>query len=137
MSLPTVRACIICDTVREEVGGKLTVLGMFGFAPDVMIHVRALPAQFELTFLLVFAKATKEIQTKLVPEVLNQQGETVVRFPEMSGKFEAGKGAIIAMDVRALQAKQAGEYRFRLLAEGKEEYSTTFRIKEGPVQGLP
>lgn len=39
MPFPNFDFCIICDAVRPEVGGKLTLLGFYGLAPNVEIVV--------------------------------------------------------------------------------------------------
>src|SRR2546422_7102525 len=52
MPFPTIRACIVCESVRQEPRNKLNVLGLFGMSPHVEMIVDTLAAPLSLAFLL-------------------------------------------------------------------------------------
>jgi hypothetical protein len=39
MPFPNLNYCIICEGMRPEIGGKLTILGFYGLAPNVDVRV--------------------------------------------------------------------------------------------------
>jgi len=39
MAFPTIHNCIVCESVRHEVGGKFILLGYYGIAPYVRIYI--------------------------------------------------------------------------------------------------
>jgi len=49
--VPEFSSCIVCEGVREEARGKLTILGFFGIAPDVAIQVQHLDQPIGLSFM--------------------------------------------------------------------------------------
>jgi hypothetical protein len=40
MLFPNFEFCVICEGVRQEIGGKLTILGFYGMAPNVDVSIR-------------------------------------------------------------------------------------------------
>src|SRR5260370_17099706 len=39
MPFPNFDFCLICEGIRQELGGKLTILGFFGMTPNVEVAV--------------------------------------------------------------------------------------------------
>src|SRR5207245_1592626 len=84
--------CLVCDLVREELGGKLIILGYLGVCPNVVVGVPRLDQPIVLTFLISgsagegsFAASFDVIDeadersvasTGSMPAVANQNGTT-------------------------------------------------------------
>src|SRR5262249_28879626 len=39
MAFPSIAACLVCDDIRQETGGKVSLLGFYGIIPNVEIQV--------------------------------------------------------------------------------------------------
>jgi hypothetical protein len=55
MPFPAIDYCLVCEGVRQEFGGKLTILGFFGVTPNVDIGVGNLNQPLTLMVVLGLA----------------------------------------------------------------------------------
>lgn len=53
MSFPTLKHCLVCEDIRLERGGKGSLLGFFGVAPDLRLPVKDFEEPVELAFAIV------------------------------------------------------------------------------------
>lgn len=54
MPFPRINYCLICDSVRQEVGGKFSLLGFFGLTPNVDIGISKFGQPMLLSFVFGF-----------------------------------------------------------------------------------
>ncbi len=120
--------------VREEKGGKLSIFGMFGFAPDVRIVVNDFPASFPLTFLIQFEKVEKDHELTFNAGIAASDQDAVSVWPDVQFKIEQGKTALMALTVNNIKLEKAGKHKFSLEAEGEEVFSTEFEVAKGYVE---
>jgi hypothetical protein len=133
MPFPRVRHCIICDTVRQEIGNKSSILGFLGIAPDVAINIPSFKnALLNLTFFLVVdAPGQKEI-VKLSALLYDKDGNKAVETPEFEFQFiPFGTTMNIALGLSNIRPTQPGKYRFTLKASGEQVYENLFTIDTG------
>lgn len=123
---------IVCDDIREEVSGKLTLVGTYSEAllasqfpvllPTFSVYwrvrgVHPLPKQIELIIEseIIGSSLSMEIELAKSPEELHGQ-EFVLTIPQ--------KMAGIKVD-------EPGEFRFRVVSDRIEIFNSVFPVKLG------
>lgn len=67
---------LICDTARQEIGGKITLLGFFG-GEDIRIESGGFPAQFPLAFVFVLKDGVGDFKSEI--ELIGGDGKSIFR----------------------------------------------------------
>jgi hypothetical protein len=80
MPFPPINFCIVCEGIRPELGGKLSILGFFGVTPNVDIGVVRLEQPLSVTVVLGFG---------VVPDANPYNHSIVVRNPDGSVLFQS------------------------------------------------
>ena len=125
---PTFHTCIVCDLVRQELAGKLIILGYYGVCPTVDVSVSDLGQPTLLTFL-----------------VSGDAGEG--KFSGMVGIFDESDQRLLASVSLAITAQpnvmtvlaptivvvfgRPGAYSLRVLLDDTERFRGEFRISQG------
>ena len=52
MSFPEIQSCIVCEAIRQEEGGKLSILGFRGVLPNLELAVSDKPKAFVLLLIV-------------------------------------------------------------------------------------
>jgi hypothetical protein len=79
---PNSTYCIVCEGVRPELGGKVSILGFFGVTPNVDIGVGKLEQPLGLAVLVGFGPVTEANQTyNHAISILNPDGSTLFQTP--------------------------------------------------------
>lgn len=139
MSFPKISACLICESFREETGRKLTLLGFSGVAPYVALRVpSSLPVvPLQIGFVLTAGPATgsHSYQIEIAPA---DGGRAFVTSPPQATRPSTPGDTGIVIAVQGLiPFPGLGKYRFRLLIDGGEHFSTTFDIALDPARSGP
>lgn len=127
MPFPPVRYCILCEDVRPEYGNKLTILGFYGIAPDVDIHLtqRGLPVR--LYFLLGFGTGDGTYTT--IAQILGPDGTSLVGDLTTSLRFDSNTAQhVTGLGILAMPVQTPGKHTFQLLFNEDIVYSTTFTL---------
>lgn len=118
---PIVRAFLICEDVRQEVNGKVALLGIYG---DTINFLTDLPAVLDRLgfFFALDAKAVsgKKLTLKFFPPNSRKP------MFEISGKIPKldATGVNFSPLINNAQFKKEGRYRVTLAIDGKNVFST-------------
>lgn len=127
MGFPPIKYCILCESVRPEIGGKLTILGFYGILPDVEIQLQNFEGPIPFTF--IFGTGPSGGKFNVSSEILDSGDSKVIEAPPIDIIFESkNKRTFLILNIQAVIFKQSGEYTFRLLADNREVYRATFSI---------
>ena len=122
---------MVCDSVRPEQHGKLTVLGFSGFTPRVTLTLANLAGAVQLAF--VFALEPGTGQATFSFDLVQENGNRIVaQTPVQPLALTPAQSQFIVFQL-ITPFPAAGRYRVRVLEAGREHYSTTLTIAVGPV----
>jgi hypothetical protein len=103
MAAPRVATCIFCDDIRQEVGGKVSIMGVYGAD---MIFPQAPPVSVLKWGIAVWLIVdVDDIPQKLTITVLTPPGKTEIARVEMDGSLNVGQAVaedITKYNVRAV-----------------------------------
>jgi hypothetical protein len=128
---PPILHCLICEEVRPEVGGKSTVLGLYGVAPDAELVLADFSKPLErLSFLLASELGSGTYRVSM--RIDSPSGEAVVAPPEIEFSFPSAPQPIRFMNaifaINGIQFQASGRHKFTLLVQGREHYQTYFEV---------
>lgn len=115
---------IVCDEVRQEIGGKLIIIGMY--TPD--IGVPMLPVVLPVLTFLVWAESDQRgdfhFQIKLTHL---ETGQAVVQGA-MGVRYEKPGIALLPVRLTNVSIVGAGAYTFSLHLDGQDDLLTQFSV---------
>jgi hypothetical protein len=128
---PEFQHCLICEGVRLERFRKVTVLGLYGLAPDVEILVKDFGQPFEkLSFLLLGGLASGKFKSSF--QILDESGSAIVSSPESELTFEeTTRRQNLVLAVGNLLFPREGTYLFRVFFNGRLAFERAFRVLKG------
>jgi hypothetical protein len=130
---PIVDFCLVCDDIRQEMGLKLTILGLYGLLPRVQISLEKWGGAMEkLLFLVGSHGGTEAFLAKAL--ILNPDESVLIE----SGAVQANSAgentnAGVAFSFPMLVFKQQGRHQFVFLINDREAYRQPFVVKEGSI----
>lgn len=125
-----IKSCIVCEIIRPEAFGKLSLLGFFGVCPDVEIAVQNLDQSVILAFLLT---GTIDAGTySLSFAILDSTSDRVIASTD--SKFTAVKGPVALPFAMMLVFGHSGQFWARYSVDGKEQFRASFRIAQAQPQ---
>jgi hypothetical protein len=140
MPFPKVTYCIICEGVRPELGGKVSILGFFGVAPNVDIGLAKFDQPLSLAVVIGFGPVTDANQVyNHSVVVLNPDGSILFQTPTAKINTVPGKGGAIVAGAVAIP-RTPGLRIVRVLVNGETWSECQFMIRQATPQelaGLP
>ena len=130
MPFPLIRHCLICEEVRPEVKGKLSILGFYGVTPDVSIRIQDLAKPIErLCFLLVSGPGDGDHKVSI--RIEGPAGELVFTGPESDFSFPSSPQPLnLVITVALIPFAVFGRHRFVFVVQGSEMFQTSFEIQK-------
>lgn len=123
---------LVCDDIREEVGGKASLMGVYN---DIVFQ--GLPAVLpKLSFAIILRGLLKKFSK--VDFVVKLPGENPVKLKTMSGfgqVLKIGESCNLHLAMAPFAVKTAGQVRLELIFDDAKEPQIvhTFEVKTGPV----
>jgi hypothetical protein len=128
MPFPAIEFCIISEGLRQELGGKATILGFYGLAPHVDVLTPTIAQHLSIAFAIGFGVGPP------------QQYNSYIAIFTMNGEFiaQSAVGTVTSNPlVRGLlgiplivRFPAQGAYIARLFIDGREVYQTRFGVRE-------
>ncbi|SRR6266571_2808092 len=129
MPFPEIKYCLICDAVRAEALGKLTLLGFFGVTPDVQISIKDFRQPLQAAFVLV--GGTGEGRAKVGFQFADARNQVLLATPEAeAGPIEPGKRLLTGVGI-SYTFPGPGRYSFRVIVDDRIHYQTSFELLQG------
>lgn len=125
---PKVIGVLLCEQIRQEQGGKLTLLGFSGMLPHINLIVPRLDGAIQVAFvvLLEYAEGTFDWTFEL------KRPDGVVMFSQPSKFSFPPKSTSAHLGLQMLTVfPLAGRYRIRITGDGSVRHETYFEIQQG------
>lgn len=128
MPFPEITDCILCETIRQEAGGRLAILGFYGVLPHLEIVAKDSPRT--LTLLLITGPITGG--TFRMSATITGPDEEFVGLPQDAivtlQSVPREQGYFLASSFGEVVINQAGTYTFRVLADEQLVVTQTFSV---------
>jgi len=130
MPFPNFSYCIICDGIRPEVGGKLTVLGFYGMAPNVEIVISNLNQPINLALVAGFPPVI-DVQGPYNHSIVITRPDNVVlqRMGPAGLNVVPGGAGIVGFGFGIAPPYALGTYPIRILVNNEVKLETSFRLR--------
>lgn len=127
MAFPQIQVCIVCEAIRQEEGGKLSILGFYGVLPGLELAAGRIPASLTVLFVLGPTKGgtweiSSAIQNQKGPATESQEGK--VSLPPM----RRDTGSFVSVTFGAVDLIEQGTYTFTLMVDGELAYEQRFLV---------
>lgn len=135
MPFPQIIHCLICEIVRPEVGGKLSILGFFGIAPNVEIQVQNLDVPLSVVSFVFVGSAYRPSPSdpafQISIQLTNSQGTVITETPSIPLEIPKAPSsrALIAGGLANVRFPAVGTYHIAFRVNGQTQYDTTFEVK--------
>jgi hypothetical protein len=132
--LSDITTCLVCEIIRPEEGGKLSLLGFYGILPDIEIQVAdsARPISgLSFVFLGHYSAArTPDEAFNLSIRLTSPKGTTIVETPPVSvhRPVQGKLNATVAAGIGSVVLPEPGQYGIELTVDGANLYSSHFYI---------
>jgi len=143
MPFPNFNYCIICEGIRPEIGGKLTLLGYYGITPFVQVLVVNPNIALGLCFVVGFPPVE---DTGTVYQgtfsVSNPSGSTIFQTPLAKIKVSSAGSGILGVNCVIASPYESGTYHLRIHINNEVKLDSVFQIRtatqaEMGFSGLP
>jgi len=138
MPFPPFDFCLVCDGVRPEIGGKLTILGFYGSAPNVEIVVGNPAAPVTVALVAGFPPVA-DVQTVYNHAfVITKPDRTVLHQtpPTRLNVSPSGRGIVVYGFIISPPII-FGSYSIRILVNGEPKLDTSFRVRPATPAEIP
>lgn len=114
--------------MRQEVGGKLTVLGFYGACPRVDVALQHVGQPAALTF--VFLGGPGKGSFAMTFEVVDDAERVLASTAPQSFEAHPKSNTVLAPTL-LLTFGRSGQFAVRCLMDGSERFRGSFRISQG------
>jgi uncharacterized protein DUF6941 len=132
MPFPPIRHCLVCESVRVEERGKVTLLGFYGIAPDVIILLPNFQTPFaQLGFFLLGGQGQGNFNVSA--RLADEAGVVVLETPAAPVTINPPANEMyINLNIQLIGVPfpRAGTYRFSLFVDGAEHFWATFQLRQ-------
>jgi len=131
MSVPKIKYCLVCEDARRERGNKTTILGFYGITPDVEIGVADVTKPVDrLMFFLVGESARGPAVHSASMQIHDDREVGMTGAVQMNLELpDQVEGlSIFAVGLIGLVFGKPGTFTFRLTIDGREHFTTRFRV---------
>jgi hypothetical protein len=136
MPFPQINYCLVCEGVRQELGGKFSLLGFFGATPNVDVGVGRLDQPLQLAFLFGFGPVTDATQAyNYTISVLNPDRSVLFQTPAAKINVILNKPGLI-LTAFPFIPKTSGLRTITVVVNGETRFESTFMIRQGTPQEL-
>lgn len=113
----TLKQFIVAEFVRNELGGKVTIIGAYAGGHILLSPSTTFPANFPLAFYGVFEDGVGEFDVKL--QILSPDDE--VQVDGIIGKAikKPDQALTLAFSIAPFRPNSFGEYRFKIMLDDK------------------
>lgn len=138
MSFPQFSSCAICESIRPELGGKLTLLGFYGFSPNVEIIVGKLGQPLAVAVVIGFPPVSSQDAQALHKHnfiVTDPNGKVLVQTPASPLGSEAGRpGSVAAAFI--IPPTVTGKHTIKLMVDDELKFEASFNVRAATAAEL-
>ena len=134
MAFPDVKWCLVCEDIRQEQRGLMSLLGFYGVTPYVEIHVRDFGRPLERISFLMFAEGEGDgVKHRHAFQVIGPDNEIVLPASESTSEpSPTGTGLRITFSITAISPRltKPGLYRVVFKVDDEEHFTSTFTVRQ-------
>jgi hypothetical protein len=136
MPFPRISYCIVCESVRPELGGKLSVLGFFGVAPNVEVGIARFDEPLLLSFILGFDPALDAGPYNHQVMVRNADTSVLIASPVSGVNVIPGRPGLIVFGGMVQPPQVNGPRTINVLINGQQVFEERFMIRQARTDEL-
>jgi len=129
MPFPDIDYCIICEAVRPEGGGKLSLLGFYGMAPQVEILVVNIAQPVQLFFVIGMGASEREEQYVHTVTLSDSHGTVIAQTPATTARAVPRQRGVLAFGI-VVRFPADGLYNIQVQIDGRMQYQTSFGLRQ-------
>ncbi len=130
MPFPQFVYCIVCEGIRPELGGKLTIFGFYGLAPNVEIVIGNTAMPTSIALVAGFPPSNDVRPGYDHQFVINKPDNTVLlRTPPNRLNVVPGRPGVVVLGFVVPPPYIFGAYTIRIMVNGESKLETTFRLR--------
>lgn len=133
MAFPNLDFCLMCEAVRPEVGGKLTILGFYGACPNVEIGIGNPSLPVPLALIAGWSPldtTTGMQQHSHTLSIIRPDQVRVLQSPLSPLNAQPGKMGFLAVGFLLAPPYPFGLYSIRIFIDNAIKLDTTFRLRQ-------
>jgi hypothetical protein len=126
----------MCEDVRMEMGGKSSILGVFGLLPGLMIRILTFDRPVaRMVFFMMADECEADEEVTLTGKITDDHGTdlVVIPFPEQM-RLQRGKRPHFAIGAANVLFPREGRYRFVLVVNERTHFEASFVIEQGSAE---
>jgi hypothetical protein len=129
MPFPAINYCLVCETARPELGGKISLLGFVGLSPDVDLGVQRFGQPLLLTLVLGFG-SVQDVGQLYNHEIhiINPDGSFLARSPSSPINAERGRTGVIIFSTPLLPLGP-GRRTIRVIVNGEQKFEGSLNLR--------
>jgi hypothetical protein len=131
--IPQFETCLVCDGVRQEILGKLTILGFFGVTPNVDVALQHLSQPAALTFVLLGGPGDGTFSASF--EVFDESEQRIIAAAEAGTLTATPNSRSVAIVQLVVNFGHPGAFALRCFLNGVPSFNATFRVS--PMASAP
>jgi len=138
MPFPQFNSCVICESIRPELGGKLTLLGFYGFSPTVEIVAGNIGQPLSVAVLAGFPPVPAADAQALHRHyfiVTDPNGKVLFQTPANPLNVQAGKAGIVAAAF-IIPPTVPGKHTVKVLVDDELKFEGAFSIRAATAAEL-
>lgn len=129
MPFPNFNYCLVCEGVRQELGGKLTILGFYGITPNVEIVVVNQNNPLGLTFIAGFP-VIQEIRPYMGTfRIIRPDGSIAFEVPPVAVKVSLQHGGVFGAICLIPPPYIVGRHSVRISVNDEMKLETSFNVR--------
>jgi hypothetical protein len=137
MAFPTIKHGIVCEDVRIERQGLISILGFYGVMPEVEIVAQQLPGRVRLSLLFIGGPGDGTYDAFI--RIARPDGREMINAGPLHLTIEPAKSRTnLAFQLIGLDLAESGTYAVSLTAEGSTQpaYEGHFSIRQATADEL-
>ncbi len=130
MTFPNFDACVICDIIRPELGGKSILIGYYGVTPNVDITIQDINRGMMLSILPSCPPAPETNEDfQYVMSITRPDGLGIFQSPALKIVHAPGKRLNFPLAFNIAPPILPGRYSIRITVNGDVKLDTWFSVR--------
>jgi hypothetical protein len=132
MPAPQPKHCLVCDLIRPEQAGKLSLLGFSGVCPDVELKIRDFEKLIEISFLVVCITAGAGTFSARF-EIKDPAGKGLLPMPftRTAEVLQTAARLNLGLSVQQLKLTGQGDYTLEVAFDNLAPARFIFKTSQG------
>ncbi|MFT3745919.1 MAG: hypothetical protein QM785_16730 [Pyrinomonadaceae bacterium] len=125
-----VRHCLVCEDIRQEILGKLSINGLFGIAPDINVNLQEINKSINSLVIGFYVSGSPGTYTTTF-SLKQPSGELLVDnlpLADITISDNPDTKLLIGVELSGIVLPVVGDYVMELAVDGDIFYTTTLKV---------